>query len=135
MQLTIVGCAGSFPGPDSAASCYLIEADGFRLVMDLGSGALGPLQRCCGLDEVDAVCLSHLHGDHCLDMCGYSVARTYHPDGPAAPAAGLRAAGAADGLSAALGGEGTSMTEAFEFRDPGPGDDGDRARCGSPPRG
>ncbi|MGH3405816.1 MAG: MBL fold metallo-hydrolase, partial [Streptosporangiaceae bacterium] len=81
MQLTIVGCAGSFPGPDSAASCYLIEADGFRLVMDLGSGGLGPLQRYCGLDEVDAVCLSHLHGDHCLDMCGYSVARTYHPDG------------------------------------------------------
>ena len=91
MRLTIVGCAGSFPGPDSAASCYLIEADGFRLVMDLGSGALGPLQRYCGLDEVDAVCLSHLHGDHCLDMCGYSVARTVPSGRPAAPAAGLRA--------------------------------------------
>jgi ribonuclease BN (tRNA processing enzyme) len=121
MQLTIVGCAGSFPGPDSAASCYLIEADGFRLVMDLGSGALGPLQRYCGLDEVDAVCLSHLHGDHCLDMCGYSVARTYHPDGrwPRLPV--YAPAGAADRLSAALGGEGTSMTDAFEFRTLDPG--------------
>ena len=26
MRLTIVGCSGSFPGPDSAASCYLVEA-------------------------------------------------------------------------------------------------------------
>ena len=25
MDLTIVGCSGSFPGPDSAASCYLVD--------------------------------------------------------------------------------------------------------------
>ena len=121
MRLTIVGCAGSFPGPDSAASCYLIEAEGFRLVMDLGSGALGPLQRYCGLDEVDAVCLSHLHGDHCLDMCGYSVARLYHPDGPRRRLPVYAPAGAAERLSAALGGEGTSMTDAFEFATLAPG--------------
>ena len=27
MKLTVVGCSGSFPGPDSPASCYLVEAD------------------------------------------------------------------------------------------------------------
>lgn len=85
MDLTIVGCSGSFPGPDSAASCYLIEADGFRLVVDLGNGALGPLQRYAALDRIDAVCISHLHADHCLDMCGYQVFRTYHPAGPLNP--------------------------------------------------
>ena len=26
MRLTVVGCSGSYPGPDSPASCYLIEA-------------------------------------------------------------------------------------------------------------
>jgi ribonuclease BN (tRNA processing enzyme) len=41
MRLTVVGCSGSMPGPHSPASCYLLEADGFRLVVDLGSGALG----------------------------------------------------------------------------------------------
>ncbi len=85
MKLTIVGCAGSFPGPDTAASCYLVEApyEGrtFRLVLDLGSGALGPLQQHVGLDEVDAVALSHLHADHCLDLCGLYVVSTYHPGG------------------------------------------------------
>ena len=80
-----MGCSGSFPGPDSPASCYLVEADGFRLVLDLGNGALGALQRYSGLGEIDAICLSHLHADHCLDMCGYSVFQNYHPDGPRPP--------------------------------------------------
>ena len=45
-----------FPGPDSAASCYLLEADGFRLVVDMGNGSLGALQRYAPLFGVDAVC-------------------------------------------------------------------------------
>src|SRR5699024_2571498 len=53
----------------------------FNLVMDLGNGALGTLQKHIGLHEVDAVALSHLHADHCLDMCGMYVYRKYHPDG------------------------------------------------------
>ncbi|GAA0953940.1 MBL fold metallo-hydrolase [Nonomuraea longicatena] len=82
MKVTIVGCSGSFPGPDSPASCYLVEAEGFRLLLDFGSGSLGALQRHIGLYDVDAIALTHLHADHCLDVCGYHVARTY---GPAAP--------------------------------------------------
>ena len=85
MRLTIVGCSGSFPGPDSPASCYLAEAEGFRLLIDLGSGALGALQRYASLYDIDAVCVSHLHADHCLDLCDYSVARRFHPDGPRPP--------------------------------------------------
>ena len=86
MRLTVVGCSGSFPGPDSAASCYLLEApyDGrtFRLLLDLGSGALGPLQRYADLESIDAVALSHLHADHCLDLCSFYVFRNYRPGGP-----------------------------------------------------
>jgi len=79
MKLTVVGCSGSFPGPDSAASCYLVEHDGYHLVLDLGSGALGPLQRHVRLNDVDAVWVSHLHADHCADLCGFYVARKYSP--------------------------------------------------------
>ena len=68
MRLTVVGCSGSFPGPESAASCYLLEADGFRLVVDMGNGSLGALQRHAPLFGVDAVLLSHLHADHCVDL-------------------------------------------------------------------
>ena len=79
MRLTVVGCAGSFPGPDSPASCYLLEADGFRLVIDFGNGSLGALQKYTGLFDIDAVCLSHLHADHCADMTSLVVNRRHAP--------------------------------------------------------
>lgn len=91
MRLTVVGCSGSYPGPDSPASCYLLEAEApdetggtrtWRLLLDLGSGALGALQRYVDPLTVDAVLLSHLHADHCLDLSGYYVLRKYHPRGP-----------------------------------------------------
>jgi ribonuclease BN (tRNA processing enzyme) len=82
MQLTVIGCSGSFPGPDSPASCYLLEAEGFRLVMDMGDGGLGVLQRHAELFGIDAICVSHLHVDHCVDLSSYWVARQYAPEGP-----------------------------------------------------
>ncbi len=54
MQLTVLGCVGTFPGPDSPCSGYLIEHDGYRLVVDLGAGALGTLQKHCDVLDVDA---------------------------------------------------------------------------------
>ncbi|MGV9312526.1 MBL fold metallo-hydrolase [Streptomyces sp. NPDC003691] len=86
MKLTVVGCSGSFPSADSACSSYLVEADGFRLLLDMGNGALGELQRHIGLYDLDAIFLSHLHADHCIDMCGYFVARYYRHDGGRCPA-------------------------------------------------
>jgi ribonuclease BN (tRNA processing enzyme) len=87
MRVTVVGCSGSYPGPESPASCYLLEADDrdgrtWRLVLELGSGALGALHRYVDPLAVDAVLLSHLHADHCLDLAGYYVLRKYHPSGP-----------------------------------------------------
>ena len=85
MKLTVVGCSGSFAGPESAASCYLVQAehDGrtWSVVLDLGNGALGPLQRFVDLADLDAVLISHLHPDHCVDVCGLYVTRKYRPNG------------------------------------------------------
>ena len=68
MRLTVVGCAGSAPAPDSTCSCYLIEADGANLLLDLGPGSSGPLQRYLPPDAVDLVILSHAHSDHFADL-------------------------------------------------------------------
>jgi len=116
MDLTVVGCSGSFPGPDSSASCYLVSADGFSLLIDLGNGALGSLQRYRAPEDIDAVLLSHLHADHCLDMCSYQVFRTFYPSGalPRIPVYGP--AGAADRLDRAAGGDsGHPVSDAFDF--------------------
>ena len=86
MKLTIVGCSGSLSGPDSAASSYLVQAPHqdriFSLLLDCGPGAMGALYRYLDPREVDAIALSHLHADHCLDLCGYYVAARYSPNAP-----------------------------------------------------
>jgi ribonuclease BN (tRNA processing enzyme) len=84
--LTILGCSGSLPGPGSQASGYLLEADGCRLAVDFGSGVLAALQSHCDPFSLDAILLSHLHADHCVDLTGLAVLRRYHPDPPYDPA-------------------------------------------------
>ena len=102
MRLTIIGSSGSFPGPAGPASCYLVEADGFRLLLDLGNGALSTLQRHVDMYTIDAVYLSHLHADHCLNTLLSGVQR-HPPDapGPASPSAGPT--GVADRMAQAYG--------------------------------
>jgi ribonuclease BN (tRNA processing enzyme) len=121
MRVTVIGCAGSIPGPDSPASCYLLEAEGFRMVIDLGNGALGALQRHAELFGIDAICLSHLHADHCIDLGAYWVARRYAPGGPQPPIAVYGPRGTADRV-AGVSGEGIASVQArFGFHDLEPG--------------
>jgi ribonuclease BN (tRNA processing enzyme) len=68
MRLTVLGAAGSAPGPDSPCSGYLIEHDGYRLLLDLGPGAAMTLQRFVAPGDVDAAILSHAHSDHYADL-------------------------------------------------------------------
>jgi ribonuclease BN (tRNA processing enzyme) len=91
MRLTVVGCSGSLPGPQSPASCYLLEVEGpdddgaartWRIALDLGSGSLGALQQYVDPMTLDAVLLSHLHADHCLDLCGLYVMLRHSPLAP-----------------------------------------------------
>ena len=116
MRVTVVGCSGSLPGPDSSASCYLVEADGFRVLLDLGNGASGPLQRYADLGAIDAVLLSHMHPDHCADVCSLYIYRTYHPDGrhPPIPVYGPR--GVAERMASMYGREPEpGLRGAFDF--------------------
>ncbi len=122
MKLTVVGCAGSFPGPDSPASCYLVEHDGSRILLDLGNGSLGMLQNYADIYDVDAVFLSHLHVDHCMDVCSYYVARKYHPDGAHSRIPVFGPSGTADRMAAAYGlARNPGMHEEFNFMRHAPG--------------
>lgn len=77
LRLTVLGCSGSFPGPGSACSGYLVRGGGTTLWVDAGSGTMANLQRHVGLDGVDGVVLTHEHPDHWSDLEGFRVACAY----------------------------------------------------------
>ncbi|PUB32239.1 ribonuclease BN (tRNA processing enzyme) [Promicromonospora sp. AC04] len=91
MRLVPLGVSGSFPGPATPASSYLVRvtaaeaaAAGYQprdwnLLLDLGNGAFGALQRHMDPMALDAVSISHLHPDHCADLSGLYVYLRYHP--------------------------------------------------------
>lgn len=86
MKITVVGSSGSVSGPDSSASCYLVQAEEAgkvtSVVLDMGSGAYGQLSRYVDPGMVDAVLLSHLHADHVVDTTSLEVHLKYAPTGP-----------------------------------------------------
>ena len=126
MRLTVVGCSGSVPGPESPASAYLLTSGEAHLLLDFGSGALGPLQRHIKPTDLAAVVLTHLHADHCLDLCSYVVYRRHGKVSPGKRERGrdpmpvLGPAGAAARIAAAYGpdaGSSPDLSDVVAFGD------------------
>ncbi|MGH8934365.1 MAG: MBL fold metallo-hydrolase [Egibacteraceae bacterium] len=80
-RLVVLGSAGTHITSDRACSSYLVEADGYRLLMDCGNGSLLRLQQGCAISDVDAVLLTHLHVDHFADVYSLYYALRFHPEG------------------------------------------------------
>lgn len=77
MELTVLGCTGSYPGPGDVCSGYLVEGGGVRLWLDCGPGTLARLQDHCDLDELDGVVVTHSHPDHWSDVASWHIAVRY----------------------------------------------------------
>jgi ribonuclease BN (tRNA processing enzyme) len=74
LAVTVLGCDGSYPGPNGACSGYLVHAGSTTLWMDAGSGTLANLQRYVSVEQLDAVVISHEHPDHWTDLESFAVA-------------------------------------------------------------
>jgi ribonuclease BN (tRNA processing enzyme) len=68
MRITVLGGTGAWPTASQACSGYLVEHEGFRLVLDPGYATLPQLLRHAAAEQVDAVLISHGHPDHCADL-------------------------------------------------------------------
>ncbi|HEX6593618.1 MAG TPA: MBL fold metallo-hydrolase [Bacillota bacterium] len=75
MKLTIIGYWGGYPSSEGATSAYLLEKNGFNLLIDLGSGALSRLQKYTTIQAIDAIILSHYHHDHVADIGVFQYAK------------------------------------------------------------
>ncbi|MEU2349435.1 MBL fold metallo-hydrolase [Modestobacter sp. NPDC049651] len=114
MRLTVVGCSGSAPGPASPASCYLVEHDGYSVLLDLGNGAFGSLLALADPRSVDAVYLSHLHADHCLDVAPFIVWHRYSGQSDRRPLPLYAPMGADRRLALAYGDDGDPIEDVFD---------------------
>jgi ribonuclease BN (tRNA processing enzyme) len=115
MILTVIGCSGSIPGPTSPASCYLLEHDNFRLVIDMGHGALGALQQYIPLSSINAVAISHTHADHFVDLSALHVAHRYSPEEFPGPISLYGPYDLAERLSAAANTSTTALRTVFDY--------------------
>lgn len=69
-MLTVLGATGAYPEPGQACSGFLVEWDGFRVVLDLGYATLPRLLVHQPDLDLDAVVITHEHPDHCIDLHG-----------------------------------------------------------------
>ncbi len=68
LSLTVLGCGGTYAGPDNACSGYLVRTADTAVICDLGPGALANAQRHIDLVDLDALVLTHEHADHWTDL-------------------------------------------------------------------
>src|SRR5690349_16714347 len=76
MRLTVLGGRGAWPDAGQACSGYLVEHEGFRLLIDPGYAIVPRLAP----EEIDAVFVSHGHPDHCADLNPLLRARALKDD-------------------------------------------------------
>ena len=68
MKLTVLGCSGTYAGPDNACSGYLVETEDTAVLMDCGPGTVSMVQRFRPLESLDAIVVSHSHPDHWAEL-------------------------------------------------------------------
>ncbi len=65
MKLTIIGCSDAFSSGGRYHSCYLLDTSKGRLMIDCGANSPLALKRAgIALSSIDAIAISHCHGDH-----------------------------------------------------------------------
>ena len=99
VRLTVLGACGAWPEPGQACSGYLVEHDGFRLLIDAGYAIVPRLLERVAASQLDAVFISHGHPDHCADLNPLLRARALGDD-PAPPLPVYALPGALDAVLA-----------------------------------
>lgn len=84
MRLTILGKSPAWQDAGGACSGYLVQEGDYALLLDCGNGVFAKLRERLDYAQVDAVLVSHIHGDHILDLVPFAYALTLGVD-PARP--------------------------------------------------
>lgn len=122
MRLRVLGSSGTYPVPGNPASGYLVSHGGKTIWLDAGPGTFVALQEAGPQAEPDMIVLTHVHGDHCLDLFPFFNRLRYGPDRPGLPV--VVPEGAALHLAAFAGaGPGHDFFRVFDWTTVGEGDE------------
>jgi ribonuclease BN (tRNA processing enzyme) len=89
VRVTVLGKSPSWQDAAGACSGYLVQEDGFTLLLDCGNGVFSKLRPICDYVDVNAVLITHMHADHFLDLVPFSYALRYAPRQQPVPVAGF----------------------------------------------
>lgn len=64
VRVTFLGSGSAFADGGRSHACIHVSAPGVSLLLDCGGSALPAIQRAGVSDAIDAIAVSHLHGDH-----------------------------------------------------------------------
>ena len=65
VKLKIIGCGDAFASGGQHNTCFYVEIEGLKLLIDCGATPLPALKsHHIKVEEIDFVLISHLHGDH-----------------------------------------------------------------------
>lgn len=119
MRVRVIGGCGAHPAHGVACSGYLVEHNGFRLLLDPGYGVATAMSDYLDPGDIDAVFVSHGHPDHCADLHpilrgrvlqGTSQLTVYAPDGSIDAVVSWEGLGELDGAYSAR-----SVADRMEF--------------------
>lgn len=68
LDITVLGCSGTYAGAGGACSGYLLRTDVTSIWLDCGAGSLANLQRHLPLTALAGIVCTHSHPDHWLEL-------------------------------------------------------------------
>ena len=64
VEVTFLGTGNAFAAGGRSHACLLVGADAGALLLDCGGSSLPAIVRAIGAGAIDAIAVTHLHGDH-----------------------------------------------------------------------
>lgn len=64
VRVTFIGSGNAFADGGRSNACILVSAPGVSLLLDCGGSSLPAIKREVDPEAIDAIAISHLHGDH-----------------------------------------------------------------------
>ncbi len=79
VSLTFLGTGNAFADGGRSHACILVTAPEGRLLLDCGGSSLPAIRRACDPSTIDAIAITHLHGDHFGGLVFLAMAEKYAP--------------------------------------------------------